>query len=114
MVLLAGPQTDWHWRLFNMRQSSSPVYHTWLVRPLSCTVTKSFAEMLPTEPPMVMFKARAAGVNVSHITTLGEHTMDHTLTSKQQGENENGDETHLNYRIKGSGNNAPGKPRRGS
>lgn len=114
MVLLAGPQTDWHWRLFSMRQSSSPIYHTWLVRPLSCTATKSLAEMLPTEPPMAMFKARAAEVNVSHITTLGEYIMDHTLTSKQKGEYEDGDETHLNSRIKGSGNNAPGKPRRGS
>jgi len=66
MVLLAGPQTDWHWQLFSMRQSSSPIYHTWLVRPLSCTVTKSLAETLPTEPPMPMLKARAAGVNVSH------------------------------------------------
>jgi hypothetical protein len=94
--------------------SSSPVYHTWLVRPLSCTVTKSLAEMLPTEPPMAMFKARAARVDVSHITTLREHTMDHTLTSKQKGEDESDDETHLNSRIKGSGNNAPGKPRRGS
>ena len=94
MVLLAGSQTDWHWRLFSIGQSSSPVYHTWLVRPLSCTVKKSLAEMLPTEALMAMFKARAAGVNVSHVTTLGEHTMGHTLTSKQKGENENGDETH--------------------
>jgi hypothetical protein len=39
--------------------------------------------------------------------------MDHTLTSKQKGENKNDDEMHLNSRVKGSGNNAPGKPRRG-
>jgi hypothetical protein len=53
------------------------------------------AETLPTEPPMAMFKARAASFNISHITTLREHTMDHTLTSKQKGQNENGDEMHL-------------------
>jgi hypothetical protein len=100
MVLLAGPQTDWHWRLFSMRQSSSPVYHTWLVRLLSCTVTKSLAEMLSIEP-MVTFKARTAGVDVSRFTTLREHTMDHTLTSKQKGEDENGDEMHLTLGKKG-------------
>lgn len=69
MIVLAGPQMDWHWQLFSMRESGRPLYHTWLVRPLSCTVTKPSAEMLPTEPPMAMFKARAAGVDVSHITT---------------------------------------------
>jgi hypothetical protein len=52
------------------------------------------AETLPAEPPMAMFKARAAGFNVSHITTLREHTWI-TLTSKQKGKNENGDEMHL-------------------
>ena len=95
------------------RESSSPVNHTWLVRPPSCTVTKPSAEVLPTEPPMMMSKARAAGVNVSHITTRREHTMNLTLTSKQKGKNKHGDETH-DSGIKGSGNNAPGKPRRGS
>lgn len=70
--------------------------------------------MLPTEPPMAMFKARAAGVDVSHITTGRKHTMNLTLTSKQKGENKRSDETHLNLGEKGSGNNAPGKPRRGS
>jgi hypothetical protein len=46
-----------------------------------------------------MFKARAAGVNVSHM--LREHTIDHTLTSKQKRENEKGNETHLILEWKG-------------
>jgi hypothetical protein len=63
MAVLAGPQAVWHWRMLSIMQSRSPVYHTWLVRPLSCTVKKLSAVTLPTEPPMTMFKARAAWDN---------------------------------------------------
>ena len=79
-----------------MIQSSSPVYHTWLVRLLSCTVKKLSAVTLPTEPPMTMFKARAAW-DKKYVRRLREFTtvhMDHTLTSKQEWEDEYGDETH--------------------
>lgn len=61
MAVFAGPQSVWHWQMFSTIQSNSPTYHTWLVRLLSCTVKKLSAVMLPTEPPMTMFKARAAG-----------------------------------------------------